>query len=86
MKLYNFRKKGVEMISSKYLHYVQTLILSGLMSLVMSFAISLINLGFVDGFFHIWMRAWMIAYAIALPTLLVVFPFVRKLAMRIASK
>lgn len=74
------------MVSSKYLHYVQTLMLSALMSLVMSFAISLINLGLVNGFFHIWMRAWGLAYAIAFPTLLVVFPFVRKLAIKIASK
>jgi len=74
------------MVSSKYLHYVQTLMLSGLMSLIMSFAISLINLGFVDGFLHMWMKAWLLAYAIAFPTLLTIFPFVRKLAVKIASK
>ncbi|MFT7861083.1 MAG: DUF2798 domain-containing protein [Sulfurimonas sp.] len=74
------------MISEKYLHYVQTLLLSGFMSFIMSGAISFINLGLVEHFFMIWIHAWLVAYAIAFPTILVVFPFARKLAMKIASK
>lgn len=74
------------MVSKKYLHQVQALVLSGLMSLVMSGAISLINLGLVQGFWSIWMHAWIIAYAIAFPTILLLFPIARKVAMRIASK
>jgi len=80
------KKEEDSMLPSKYLHYVQTVILSGIMSLIMSFVISFINLGFVDGFVHIWMQAWLLAYAIAFPTLLTIFPFVRKLAIKIASK
>lgn len=74
------------MISSKYLQYVQTVILAAIMSSIMSFAISLINLGFIDGIIHIWLKAWLMAYIIALPTLFAIFPFVRKLATKIASK
>lgn len=74
------------MVSVKYLQYVQTLLLSGFMSFIMSGAISLINLGLVDNFFKIWLHAWVIAYAIAFPTILLVFPFARKLAVKIASK
>lgn len=74
------------MISQKYLHYVQALLLSGLMSFIMSGAISFINLGLVDNFLAIWFHAWLVAYAIAYPTILLVFPFARKLAMQIASK
>lgn len=74
------------MISTKYLHIVQTLLLSGFMSFIMSGAISFINLGLVEHFTAIWIHAWLVAYAIAFPTILVVFPFARKLAMKIASK
>ena len=74
------------MISKKYLHIVQTLLLSGIMSFIMSGAISLINLGFVEHFTQLWIHAWLVAYAIAFPTILLVFPFARKLAVKIASK
>ena len=74
------------MVSIKYLHQVQALLLSGFMSFIMSGAITFINLGLVENFIPIWIRAWLIAYAIAFPTILMVFPFARKLAMKIASK
>jgi hypothetical protein len=74
------------MVSIKYLHQVQALLLSGIMSFIMSGAITFINLGLVDNFTAIWLRAWIIAYAIAFPTILIVFPFARKLAIKIASK
>ncbi len=56
------------------------------MSAVMSGIITYINLGFVSDFFSIWLHAWIVAFAIAFPTILLVFPFARKLAMKIASK
>jgi hypothetical protein len=74
------------MVSKKYLHQIQALLLSGLMSFIMSGAISLINLGPVQGFTAIWLHAWAVAYAIAFPTILMVFPFARSLAVKIASK
>lgn len=74
------------MVSVKYLHQVQAALLSGFMSLIMSGAITFLNLGWVIGFFGIWFHAWMVAYAIAFPSILIVFPFARKLAMKIASK
>lgn len=74
------------MVSVKYLHQVQAALLSGFMSFIMSGAITLINLGFVNGFFGIWLHAWIVAYAIAFPTILLVFPFAQKLAMKIAAK
>ncbi|MGD9969115.1 MAG: DUF2798 domain-containing protein [Sulfuricurvum sp.] len=73
------------MVSIRYLHYVQSLLLSGFMSFIMSGAITYINLGWVDHFLSIWLHAWIVAYAIAFPTILLVFPFARRLAMKIAS-
>lgn len=74
------------MISNKYLNQVQAFLLSGFMSFIMSGVITFINLGLVDGFMMIWVHAWLVAYAIAFPTILLVFPFARKLAMKIASR
>jgi len=74
------------MVSSKYLNQVQAFLLSGFMSFIMSAVITYINLGFVEAFIAIWFHAWLVAYAIAFPTILLVFPFARKLAMKIASK
>lgn len=74
------------MIPAKYLHQVQAFLLSGLMSFIMSGAISLINLGIAEHFMDIWIHAWLVAWAVAFPSILVVFPFARKLALKIASK
>lgn len=74
------------MVSIKYLHQVQAFLLSGFMSFIMSGAITFINLGFKEGFVGIWLHAWLVAYAIAFPTILLVFPFARKLAMKIAAR
>jgi len=74
------------MVSIKHLHRVQALLLSGFMSFIMSGIITLINLGFVENFLEIWFHAWIIAYAIAFPSILLVFPIARKLAMKIANR
>ncbi len=74
------------MIPSRYLPQVQSFLLAGVMTLVMSFAITFINLGFIQEFIQIWLHAWIVAYVIAFPTLLLIVPTVRKLAMKLASK
>jgi len=74
------------MLSVKYLPLVQTLLIATFMTFVMSFAISWINLGLIKGFIGIWMHAWLMAFIVAFPTLLLILPAMRKLAMRIASK
>jgi len=74
------------MISTKYLQIVQSFLLSGFMSFMMSGIITFINLGFVNAFISIWLQAWIFAFMIASPTILLVFPFARKLAMFITSK
>lgn len=74
------------MIPTKYLNQVQAFLLSGFMSFIMSGIITFMNLGITEEFISIWFHAWVVAYAIAFPTILMVFPFARKLAMKIASK
>jgi hypothetical protein len=74
------------MVSTKYLFFVQTLLIASVMTFIMSFAISAINIGFVNGFIHIWLYAWGAAFIVAFPTLMLILPPIRVLAMRIASK
>ncbi len=74
------------MIPSRYLPQVQSFLLALVMTLIMSFFITFINLGFIEKFTNIWMHAWGVAFVIAFPTLLLIVPYVRKLAMKIASK
>jgi len=74
------------MLPNKYLNQVQSFLLSGFMSFIMSGIITLMNLGIVDEFINMWFHAWILAFAIAFPTIMLIFPFVRKLAIKIASK
>ncbi|WP_228026754.1 DUF2798 domain-containing protein [Campylobacter californiensis] len=53
------------------------------MSFVISGVLTYINLGLVDGFVKIWLKGYAKAFVIAYPTLLVLTPFVTKLAKMI---
>ena len=53
-------------INKKFEPYIFTVIMAFGMSIMMSFIISLMNIGFVDNFFLIWIRAWISAFFIAL--------------------
>lgn len=48
------------------------------MSCIMSFFISVFNLGIVEGIFVIWIKAWVLGFLVAFPTVLVVSPIVKK--------
>ena len=70
-------------ISKKYYSLVLGDILSFIMSIIMSFFITMMNLGFEDSFFYKWGEAFLVGFAISLPTSLVVVPIARKIADRI---
>lgn len=67
------------MISKRYTGYVFSFFMALLMSSIMSFAISTLNLGLAPNILSIWLKAWAAAFAIALPTIILVTPLVRKL-------
>ena len=69
-------------INKKFEPYIFTVIMAFGMSIMMSFIISLMNIGFVDNFFLIWIRAQIPAFFIAL---IPVF-FMGKLARSVLSK
>jgi len=53
-------------INKKFEPYIFTVIMAFGMSFMMSFVISLMNMGFVDHFFLIWIKSWVPAFFIAL--------------------
>lgn len=73
------------MIDKKYEFIAFAFFMGLFMSCFMSFVITLINLGMVDGFFFIWMGAFYKAFLVAFPTILVVVPRVRKLVAKVVK-
>ena len=55
------------------------------MSIIMSFVISMVNLGVTDEFFYKWAEAFLFAFAVSLPISLAVVPIARKIADRITQ-
>lgn len=67
------------MIPSRYSPYVFSFFMSLLMSGVMSFCITLLNLGWVTDVVMLWLKAWSAAFVIAFPTIVLITPLVRRL-------
>ncbi|PXX43018.1 DUF2798 domain-containing protein [Undibacterium pigrum] len=59
------------------------LVMPFLLSILMTFIVSLIStlrsVGMVDHFTSVWMGSWALSWLVAFPTLLVVLPLVRRL-------
>ena len=67
------------MISRKYHKVVFSFFMSLLMSGIMSFVISVFNVGLVSNIVSIWLKAWGFAFIVAFPTIILVSPIVHKL-------
>lgn len=55
------------------------------MTFLMSFVVTFINIGFVDGFFMLWAKAFWKAYIVAFPAVLTVVPIVRRLVKKLVA-
>ena len=67
------------MISRKHHKVVFSFFMALLMSGIMSFVISVFNVGMVTNIITIWLQAWGFAFIIAFPTIIIVSPVVHKL-------
>ena len=67
------------MISRKHHKIVFSFFMALLMSGIMSFVISVFNVGMVTNIITIWLQAWGFAFIVAFPTIITVSPVVRKL-------
>ena len=66
----------------KHLNWLMPLCLSGIMSGAISCFNMLMNKGYIDGFWGLWLHAWSLSWMMAFPLVLIVLPIVRRLLMR----
>lgn len=66
-------------LHAKYNIVAVPFVLSLMMSFIISGVSTLRALGLTEGLIVKWMSAWGISWLIAFPTVMVVFPFVRKI-------
>jgi len=67
------------MISRKHHKIVFSFFMALLMSCIMSFVISVFNVGMVTNIVTIWLKAWSFAFVVAFPAIIIVSPIVHKL-------
>lgn len=79
-------KNNLPKIHPKHLTWLMPLILSGIMSGAISCFNMLLNKGFVDGFFSLWLHAWSLSWLMAFPLILVMLPLVRRFLMLFIDK
>ncbi|MEN8407294.1 DUF2798 domain-containing protein [Acinetobacter seifertii] len=77
---YNLKK-----LPSRYTAIVLPFLLSIIMTFVVSMVSTLRSLGLEDFSINVWMSAWVISWLIAFPTLLLVLPVVRKITARLVE-
>lgn len=50
---------------------------------IISFTLISLNVGFVERFWQIWLRAWTTAYVVVVPAILVIAPRIQVLVLRL---
>ncbi len=74
------------MIDRKHQKIVFAFFMALFMSCIMSFVISIFNVGLVSNIIQVWLKAWSFAFVIAFPTITVVAPFANKLVSLVLKK
>jgi hypothetical protein len=72
-------------IPKKYAQILFVFFVALTMSFLMSFALTLINLGFPTIFLALWLRSWALAFPIAFAAAMSVVPPIRRLVERITD-
>ncbi|UTW64666.1 DUF2798 domain-containing protein [bacterium SCSIO 12741] len=57
---------------------VFALLMGGITTGIISFALVAINLGFNTSFLSLWMKSWVLAYLFVIPAILLIAPTVQK--------
>lgn len=72
-------------IQNRYRPYVFAFFMALLMSCLMSFVITLFNVGLIDNVLQIWLKAWAFAFVVAFPAVILVAPVVHRLVDAVMS-
>lgn len=67
----------------KKFHLMFSIVMAAMMVFIMTFIITLANVGWMDGFVYLWLKAFSIAYLVAVPVMFFLAPIARKLTGRI---
>ena len=67
----------------KKFHLVFSLVMGALMIFIMTFVISLVNVGWGEYFFLTWMKAFAIAYVVGVPVIFFLAPVARKITGKV---
>lgn len=74
------------MIPRQYQKLVFAFVMALMMSCIMSFVISVFNMGFHANIVHIWLKAWGFAFVVAFPTIILVAPVVQRVVNTLLEK
>ncbi|WP_144394664.1 DUF2798 domain-containing protein [Pleionea sediminis] len=74
------------MIPARFATYLVSFFMALFMSGIMSLVITVFNIGITSDLFVKWLNAWGFAFAVALPTIFVIAPLVRKLVTLLIAK
>jgi hypothetical protein len=69
---------GVRKLPARYASIVLPLLLSIFMTFLVSLVSTLRGIGLAPNMIQVWLEAWAISWVVAFPTLLVVLPIVRR--------
>lgn len=53
---------------------------------IISFTVILVNIGLKPKFLQIWLKSWGLAYVVAVPTILIIAPFIQRLVDRLFNQ
>lgn len=67
------------MFPAKFQHILFAIVMAILMSCVMSFVITVFNVGFPSDILTRWLHAWSFGFVVALPTVMLIAPVARRL-------
>ena len=67
------------MSPQKKFHLVFSLLMGAMMIFVMTFVITLVNVGYSEAFLLTWMKAFAIAYIVGVPVIFFMAPVARRL-------
>ena len=67
----------------KKFHLVFSLSMGAMMISIMTFVITLVNVGWSDQFLGLWMKAFSIAYVVGVPVIFFLAPVARKFTGRV---
>lgn len=76
---------GIRKLPARYAGFVMPLLLSILMTCIVSLISTYKGMGWVSGFWQLWLGAWAVSWLVAFPTLLVALPLVRKLTAAVVD-